>query len=145
MENTNIINANIEEVVEKPYRLKKLGSENLFSFCTILNKIGFKEIKAVLDMDKIKALVQSEENEEKDREAVIDSVGYEIGMDIAGIVIANLENCKDAIYQLLSNLSGMTRKELENLDIAVFVTMIIDVFRKEEFKDFFKAVAKLIK
>lgn len=134
MENTNII--------EKPYTLKKLGSGNLFTFCTILSKIGFKEIKQIVEPEKIKALVAKDT---EGSEINIEKVGFDIAIDIATIIVANMENCKDSIYNLLSDLSGMTKQELDSLDIGIFVEMIFDVFRKEEFKDFFKVVSKLFK
>jgi hypothetical protein len=132
----------MENTMEKPYTLKKLGSENLFTFCTILSKIGFKEIKQIIEPEKIKALVA---NETEGNEINIEKVGFDIAIDIATIIVANMENCKDSIYKSLSDLSGMTKQELAALDIGIFVEMIFDVFHKEEFKDFFKVVSKLFK
>lgn len=47
------------------------------------------------------------------------------------------------IYQLLSGLSGMNKKEIAALPMNVFLSMIIDVIKKEEFKDFFQDVVGL--
>ena len=45
----------------------------------------------------------------------------------------------------LSSLSGMDKKEIESLPMVTFAEMVIDVFRKQEFMDFFKLVSTLFK
>ena len=138
MDNTGII----ENVEVKPYTLKKLSAEHIFIFTTILTKVGFKEIKNCFNTEDIQVMLQAEN---EGNTGNMEKVGLAVAMDIAGVVIANLANCKDNIYQLLSDLSGMTKDEIASLDMNVFVSMIIDVFQKEEFKDFFKVVSKLLK
>lgn len=138
MDNTGII----ENVEVKPYTLKKLSAEHIFIFTTILTKVGFKEIKNCFNTEDIQVMLQAEN---EGTTGNMEKVGLAVAMDIAGVVIANLANCKDSIYQLLSDLSGMTKDEIASLDMNVFVSMIIDVFQKEEFKDFFKVVSKLLK
>lgn len=129
--------ANIEEG-KKAYTLGKLGGKHLFTFTTILKKIGFKELKECFESDEIASLI-SEKN------VNIEKVGINVMMNVAVIVISNLENCESDIYKLLSDLSGMSKKELSELDMNIFIEMIMDVFRKEEFKGFFKAASRLFK
>lgn len=130
---------NIEEV--KSYTLRKLCADDIFPFCSIINQIGFKEFKACFESEesigRIKKLM--------DGERTIDatSIGIPIAMDVAGIIFANIEKCKGSLYQLLSQLSGLTKDEIAALDLDVFMEMIIDVVKKEEFKSFFKAASKL--
>lgn len=64
-------------------------------------------------------------------------------IDMAGIVLENIPKCKTEIYVFLSGLSGMTKEEIADLDMVVFAEMIVDVFKKDQFKDFFKVVSKL--
>ena len=52
---------------------------------------------------------------------------------------------EESIYQLLSNLSGKTKTEIANLDAEVFMAMIVDVFKQDGFRNFFKVVSKLFK
>lgn len=129
------------EVIEKPYTLKKLSAGNIFTFSTILNRIGFKEIKSCFESVDLEALLSDKESNDK----MIEKIGLSIMFDIAGIVVSNLDKCKDSIYQLLSDLSGMSKEEIDTLDMNIFINMIFDVFNKEEFKDFFKVVSKLLK
>ena len=129
----------MEEVtmkIKKPYTLGKLSSRHIFIFCTILKKIGFKEIKNCINTDDIAAMVDG-------KEVNIEKIGLNIVMEIASVIISNMESCKDSIYQLLSDLSGMSKEEIDNLDMDIFINMIIDVFKKDEFKVFFKVASKL--
>lgn len=136
------------EVVEvKPYTLRKLSADDIFIFSTILKQIGFKEFKSALDSEEIKGLVTSLTNKNDDAQeenpVSIEKIGISIMLDVAGIIIANLECAKDSIYKLLSKLSGMNKEEIAALDMEVFVEMIIDVFKQEGFRNFFKVVSKL--
>lgn len=127
-----------EAVIEKPYTLRKLCADDIFPFCSIINQIGFKEIKGCFEKPEIKEMISGESVDAS-------AVGLPIAMDIAGIILANVENCKGSLYQLLSQLSGLTKEEIAALDIDVFAEMIIDVAKKEEFKSFFKVASKLFK
>ena len=40
---------------------------------------------------------------------------------------------------------GMTEKEIAALPLGTFTQMIVDVFKKEEFSDFFQVVSGLLK
>ena len=68
-----------------------------------------------------------------------------VAVDVASVIIANVPKCKDDIYTLLSGLSGMSKKEIAALPMNVFLSMIVDVVKKEEFKDFFGDVAGLFR
>ena len=52
---------------------------------------------------------------------------------------------KIELYQFLAGLSGMTEKEIAALPLGTFTQMIVDVFKKEEFSDFFQVVSGLLK
>ena len=131
-------------MTEKTYTLRGLTAEDVFPMLKIISGIGLKEFKSCFDSaelrDEIKNMSQGkEEGETVDRTAV----GLMIAADIASIIFANLPKCKDDIYQLLSGLSGMKKKEIAELPMNVFLAMIVDVIKKEEFKDFFQDVAGL--
>lgn len=127
---------NNEAVVEKPYTLRKLCADDIFPMCSILSKIGFKEIKNAFDIGTIRRFTENKD---------VESIGLSVGMDIVSIIIANMEKCKDSLYHFLSGLTGMTKKEIGELDMEVFVELIIDVVKKEEFKVFFKAASRFVK
>lgn len=120
--------------------LRKLKSDDIFPMIAILSKIGFKDLKELVTPDNVKELKALTTG---DGDELI--IGASVMMDFVSIIMKNLPSCKKEIYTFLSGLSGMTTDEIGELDIAAFTEMIIDVFQKEEFKDFFKVVSRLFK
>lgn len=125
------------------YELRKLCARDIFPMSKILSKIGIKEFKECFASEEVKAVIaqMSEGGEAPD----VASVGMTVALDVADVLLGNLASCEDHIYQLLSGLSGKTKKEIAELPMDVFVSMIIDVIKKEEFKDFIQAVSKSLK
>ena len=72
-------------------------------------------------------------------------IGITIAVNIADVIFSNLPKCKADIYKLLSGLSGMSAKDIAALPMPVFMNMVVDTIKKEEFKDFFWAAARLFK
>lgn len=131
------MNPHVEEMT-KTYELRNLTAEDMFPMFQILSKIGVKEFRSCFETEDIKK-IGSEEGVD------VQAVGLSVMLNIGGVVLSNIGKCKEDIYQLLAQLSGMAKKEIANLPMNTFVEMVIDVFRKEEFKDFFQAVSKLLK
>ena len=132
------------EEMTKAYELRNLTADDMFPMFQIISKIGVREFKSCFEAPEVKAMVGKMASGET-KQADLTSVGMTIAMEIASLLVSNLANCKNDIYLLLSQLSGMTTKDIANLPMVTFVEMIIDVIRKEEFKDFFQAVSKLFK
>lgn len=127
---------------EKAYELRALTADDMFPMFQIVTKIGFKEFKNCFDSPDVKeAIAKTVAGEEVDA----NSIGMLVVFDVVGIVVSNLSRAKEDIYQLLSQLSGMTKAEISSMPMAAFTQMIIDVVRKEEFNDFFQVVSKLFK
>lgn len=127
------------------FELRQLKSSDMFVMFGILNKIGFKDIKAKLTPERVKELSatfkkgasEAEQNEQ------MTFIGFSIIMDIVEIIMNNLPSCEKDIYTFLANLSGKTQKEIADLDMVTFTKMIVAVLQKEEFKDFIKVVSEL--
>lgn len=134
----------IEEIkeVENPYPLRKLSSKDVFIFSTILKQIGYAELKECFHSAEIRKLIAKMPGASA---GAIDEIGLSIMLDISTVVISNLASAEESIYQLLSNLSGKTKTEIANLDAEVFMAMIVDVFKQDGFRNFFKVVSKLFK
>lgn len=129
------------------FELRTLKSDDLFPMFGILSKIGFKDLKEIITPDKIKDMKSmiSQDNEGDENIDTTTMLGASVVMEIVSIIMKNLPSCKDEIYKFLSGVSGMTVKEIGNLDMVIFTEMIIAVVQKQEFKDFFKVVSKLFK
>ena len=128
---------------EKGYTLRGLQSQDVFRFAAIIKKIGFAEIKGAFSAPEVQAAIA--DMQDGDGDAALERVGLAVITDVVGIVLDNLDKVEDDIYRELASLSGMDAEQIKTLPIDVFADMIVDVFKKEEFKDFFKAAARLTK
>ena len=131
-------------MTEKTYTLRGLTAEDVFPMLKIISGIGLKEFKSCFDSAELRDAIKNMSQGKEEGETVdTTAVGLMVAADIASIIFANLPKCKDDIYQLLSGLSGMKKKEIAELPMNVFLAMIVDVIKKEEFKAFFQDVAGL--
>lgn len=136
---------NENETVAKAYELRRLTADDVFPMFQIISKIGIKEFKKCFESPEIMQMMKGAASGNEGQDDVVKSVGMTVAFDLAGIIVSNLASCKNDIYQFLAQLSGMTTKEIAGLPMMTFFEMIIDVFKKDEFKDFFQVVAKLLK
>lgn len=125
------------------YTLRNLTADDIFPMFNIISKIGIKEFKGCFEAPDVKDAVGkiAAGGESSD----LNAVGLIVALDIAQILMTNLPKAKDDIYQLLAQVSGMNKKEIAALPMSVFMQMIIDLVRKEDFADFFQVVSKLFK
>ena len=130
---------------EVKFELRGLKSDDMFPMFGILSKIGFKDLKNSLTPDRVTELTTAFQKQDGDANDMSTYIGFNIMLEAVEIIMKNLPSCKVEIYTLLSSLSGMTVKQIADLDMVTFTEMIIAVVQKEEFKDFFKVVAKLFK
>lgn len=148
------VTAEAEIATEKAYEFRRLQSKDIFLMTKIISKIGLSEFAALYQKgsakDAISALIskktieKAEEEKAKGNDDII-SIGVSIAMELAEVVLTNMNKCENEIYQLLSNVSNLSVKEVETLDAVIFLEMIIEFVQKEEFKDFFKVVSRLSK
>lgn len=127
------------ETTEKKYELRSLQAGDVFPMFTIISKIGVKEFKGCFESDDVKTLIAGE------GKASANVIGAKVMFDIASVVISHIAFAEQDIYSFLSGLSGMTKDEIKSLGMVTFAEMIIDVFKKDEFKDFIQVVSGLFK
>ena len=130
---------------EVKFELRGLKSDDMFPMFGILSKIGFKDLKNSMTPDRITELTTAFKQTGGETNGMSAYLGFNIILEAVEIIMKNLPSCKVEIYTLLSSMSGMTVKEISELDMVTFTEMVIAVIQKEEFKDFFKVVAKLFK
>lgn len=131
-------------MTDKAFELRQLTADDIFPMFQIISKIGVRELKSCFESEEVRNAIMDMASGAKDQ-GKVNSIGLTVAVDIAGVIISNLYKCKDDIYQLLSQLSGMKTKEIASLPMPTFLEMIIAVVKKEEFKDFFQGVTKLLK
>jgi len=130
----------IAEAVKTPkvYEFRKLGATDVFPMLKIIKEIGVNKFADCFQKPSIKqAIAKGTTN--------IDQVaGIAVFTELAQVVIEGLDKCEEDVYKLLSRTSNLKVDEIKALDMATFVEMIVDFIKKDDFKDFFKAVSKLL-
>lgn len=118
------------------YETRNLCSKDIFPMSKILSKIGFAQLKECFEAEEIKKISKSKD---------VEIVGMTVMMNFAGIIIGNLPNCETEIYKFLSDLTGVKVEELKEISLADFAELIIEIVKKEDFKDFIGVVSRLLK
>ena len=131
-------------MTDKAFELRQLTADDIFPMFQIISKVGVREFKSCFESEEVRKAIMDMASGAKDQ-ANVSAVGLTVAVDIAGVITSNLYKCKDDIYQLLSQLSGMKTREIASLPMTTFLEMIVAVVKKEEFKDFFQGVTKLLK
>ena len=103
--------------------LRNLKAPDVLMVTTIISKLGWREIKNCIKGEDIQKLVQAGETN-------TEVIGMAVIIDVIGIILENLEQSDQHLYQLLADLSGKTPEEIKDLDADVFVELIIDVITK---------------
>lgn len=134
MENTKEIvetvdNA-VEEAVERPYTLRRLKDCDLFPVLDILGK--------VLPDDLASVFMQLVSKEKSIRE-----VGAIVTVRLAKAIFSNMVNVKDELYNLLSDVSGISVAELAEMPFGTTPMMVWDIINNEKNAGFFKVLSKL--
>lgn len=127
------------------YTFRKLEAPDLFTMMRILTKIGLEDVKKCFSFAELKEALKEREGESAQ---AVEAVGMKIVFDVVALLIGKLPECEKEIYTFLASLTGKKEKEINELPIADFYNMILDVFKQEDFRDFFGQVmasAKLAK
>ena len=123
--------------------LRKLQASDIFSMVRIINGIGFKTIKDSINVDEINEMRKGMTDENSD--VIASKVGTNVVMSILGTLIENLPRVENDVYEFAGSVAGMKAKDVAKMDAGDFIELLISIFTKDEFKDFFSRASKLIK
>ena len=123
--------------------LRKLQASDIFSMVRIINGIGFKTIKDSINVDEINEIRKGMTDENSD--VIASKVGTNVVMSILGTLIENLPKVENDVYEFAGNVAGMKAKDVAKMEAGDFIELLISIFTKDEFKDFFNRASKLIK
>lgn len=144
-EGTGTVNQEGDITTKEPvYTFRKLNSTDTFLMFKIIGKIGVNEFTACFEKDTMKQMIAAVTGDESEGNTTA-MIGISVILEVANVVIGNLPKCEAEIYQMLSDTSNLTVKQVKDLDFATFAEMVIDFVKKDEFKDFIKVVSKLFK
>lgn len=118
----------------KAYTLRRLNDEDLF---TVVELIG-----AALPDEARAAFVQKFAG--KKTKDTVEQFGAAVAFDIAKFVMKNIRACKDEVYALLSDVSGIPADEIKKMPFGTTPKMLKEIFDNEKNSDFFTELSKLL-
>lgn len=122
-------------MANKNYTLRPLEADDLFTVMEIINKIGIEDAKkCFVSIEVSKAIAENGDEEH------VAAVGMKVMVELASLLVQKLPLCKAEVYKFLSSLSGVDAEEISHIKLVPFTKMVMDVFQKEEIKDFFQLV-----
>ena len=138
--------------------LRELKAKDILPMVKILQKIGLKQIREMLTPDKIKELMtamksepdqdqQEPDQQEDQQEEKIDGrtiLGFNLIMEVVGLVLDNLPACESDIYKFIGSVSNLTPEQVADLPLGEFTDVIVRILKDDGFSDFFKAVSKFV-
>jgi hypothetical protein len=122
-----------------------LNADDLFDVIKIVNKIGVKEVKNCFNAAEVKTAIANASADENSNNDLAAAVGLSVIMEVASLVVSKLPDCKTDLYRLLSNLSGIDKKEIAAMNAGLFFAMVVDVIKHPSFGDFFQQLVGLFK
>lgn len=137
--------------IEPAYILRDLAAKDVFPMVKIISKIGINEFMNAFESEEIKKLISaiSTDNEAKEEDSGekdgMTVIGITVALNIANTLLGHLGDCEQEIYAFLCGLSGKGKEELMEMPMNTFLEMVVDVFKKEEFRGFIGVVSRLIK
>lgn len=125
------------------FNLRKLQATDLFSMVQIINKIGIDNIKNAINFEEI-TKVKKNLNEENKTE-FIGKLGETIVFSVISLVFEKLPIIEKDLYRFMGSVANMKDKDVASLSPDDFIALVIAIFKKEEFKDFFSRALSLVK
>lgn len=119
-----------ETTAEKPYTLRRLNDEDLFTVVEIIGIALPEEAKAAF------AQAVTDGNVVKR--------GGMVAFDVVKFIMKNIKACKNEVYSLLSDLSGIPADEIRKMPFGTTPKMLKEIFENEKDSDFFTELSKLL-
>ena len=119
-----------EEIMERPYTLRRLVDRDLFPILGIIGE--------VFPDDLAKVFVQLSTKEKS-----VQEVGATAVLKMVLAVLKNMDKVQDDVYALLSDVSGIPAEEIPDMEFGTTPNMIWDIINNEKNNSFFKVVSKL--
>lgn len=120
----------VEEVIERPYTIRKLKNGDLWKVVQILGKLLPDELK--------KAFVQVVSGEKSIKE-----VGGMVVCDIAVMITKNAYKAQHEVDAFCADLIGVTVEELNEMEFGTTPLIIFDAYEDAKGTGFFKVLSKL--
>ena len=117
------------ETTARNYTLRRLKDKDLWPVLDIIGQVFPGDLSTVFAQ-----IMTGDKN--------IEQVGAEVVMKLVMSVIRNMNKVQDDVYALLSDVSGMTPEEIQEMEFGTTPLMIWDIVRNEKNASFFGVVSK---
>ena len=139
----------VEEVIGRPYDLRKLQDADLFPLLQLLRKLGFKEAIEIYTKYKnnVKfnpADYETEEEAKKAFDELRESQGKDMVFEFAEFVLSKLDTNSDSIYEFFSRLAGVPADDIKKMEFGTLPLMVFDCISEVKNTSFFKVLFKLL-
>lgn len=122
------------------FNIRPLAAKDVAPMCRIISKIGLSEFKEAVSPETVNSMFSKEGGKDDG----VAAVGVAIVVSVADIVFRNVDKVEKDLFAWLASVSGISQKEVSELSLADFATLVGAVFKSEDFKDFFTAVRALL-
>lgn len=113
------------------HELRKLKSSDIGQVCKIIKAIGIKEFKSCFKVDDF-------------HDGKIEKIGLDVFIDILDIVMNNITSAQKEIDVFIASLIDVSLEDVQNMDLDEYTDIITEIVQKDEFRDFFGRVGKLL-
>lgn len=120
-----------EEVIERPYTLRKIKNSDLWTVLGILT--------AILPDDMKKAFVQAMSGE-----TTVERIGMASAFDIGLMIVKNAYKSQEQVDAFCADMAGITVEELNEMDFGTTPLIIYDAAAEAKNTAFFKVLSKLL-
>lgn len=141
--------------------LRELRGDDLFTMLGIVGKLDIKDefvrlfennvdaVNSVVPLDHAKKQPTKKEVEviakaQAKQEAEVQKRGMAAAASILQNLLLHLKDVKSDVNDLLADLTGESKKTIEELGLKEYTALIIQFFKKPELSDFFTSIASLL-
>ncbi|EHI69803.1 hypothetical protein ACVRY7_07840 [Streptococcus ictaluri] len=135
--------------------MRELNGGDIFTMLAIIGKLNIKDqvVELIerqfsnapdlpgLDSFKKKKLTKAEKEAQ---EAEIEKRGMKLVADLGFTIMGHIGDAKSEINTFLADLTGTTKKDIENLSMIDYTALIVSFGKKAELKDFFQSISSLL-
>ncbi|MBO7251407.1 MAG: hypothetical protein J6V25_02150 [Oscillospiraceae bacterium] len=117
------------ETTARNYTLRRLKDKDLWPVLDIIGQVFPGDLSTVFAQ-----IMTGDKN--------VEQLGAEVVMKLVVSVIRNMNKVQDDVYALLSDVSGMTPEEIQEMEFGTTPLMIWDIVKNEKNASFFGVVSK---
>ena len=123
--------AEAEEVIERPYEIRKLNNGDFAPVLKILTKVLPDDLKG--------AFIQVATGEK-----TLHEIGGMVVCDMVVMVLKNIPKAQHDVDEFCASMIGKTVAELNEMEFGTTALILYDVFGDAKNTSFFKVVSKLL-